>query len=66
MNLCSIYRAATKILIDNPKWNASTYTIHDAKAAIDQNPFNVQTWEGDLSAFKDRGGKVCKFHVQNE
>lgn len=63
MNLCSINRAATKILTGNPKWNASTFTIHDAKAAIDQNPFNIQTWEGDLSAFKDRGGKVCKFRA---
>ncbi|KIN02684.1 hypothetical protein OIDMADRAFT_40566 [Oidiodendron maius Zn] len=52
------------VVYNNPKWNASTYTIHDAKAAIDQNPFNIQTWEGDLSAFKDRGGKVLTYHGQ--
>jgi feruloyl esterase len=46
---------------DNPSWNASTYSRLDAKIAGDQNPFNVQTWNGDLSAFKNKGGKVCKF-----
>ena len=46
--------------LEDPNWNASTYTIHDAKNAIDQNPFNVQTWNGDLSAYRAKGGKVCK------
>lgn len=48
---------------DDPKWNAASYSINDAKAAINQNPFNVQTWNGDLSTFKARGGKVCKLNL---
>ena len=48
-------------IADNPNWNASSYSRLDAKAAGDQNPFNIQTWNGDLSAFKNKGGKVCTF-----
>ena len=44
----------------DPSWNASTYDRLDAKIAGEQNPFNIQTWNGDLSAFKNKGGKVCK------
>ena len=49
---------------DNPNWNASSYNRLDAKAAGDQNPFNIQTWNGDLSAFKNKGGKVLTYHGQ--
>jgi hypothetical protein len=47
--------------IDDPNWDPAKFNILDAKAAIDQNPFDIQTWNGDLSAFKNRGGKVRLF-----
>ncbi|KAF4617033.1 hypothetical protein G7Y89_g15116 [Cudoniella acicularis] len=46
------------VVYNNPSWDPATFTIKDAKAAADQNPFNIMTWEGDLSAFKNSGGKV--------
>ncbi|OBT76824.1 hypothetical protein VF21_04486 [Pseudogymnoascus sp. 05NY08] len=50
------------VVYNNPNWEASAYSICDAKAAGDQNPFNIQTWNGDLSAFKAKGGKVLTYH----
>jgi feruloyl esterase len=48
--------------IDDPTWSASSYTRQDAALASAQNPYNIQTWNGDLSAFKARGGKVLHYH----
>jgi hypothetical protein len=46
---------------DDPDWDAGTYNRLDAKAAAEQNPFNIQTWNGDLSAFQAAGGKLREF-----
>lgn len=56
-----ISRLVSDGIADDPNWNASSFSRLDAKAAGDQNPFNIQTWNGDLSAFKNKGGKVCMF-----
>lgn len=45
-------------------WLRSQFTVSDAKEAMDQNPFNVQTFDTDISAFRDRGGKVLHWHGQ--
>jgi hypothetical protein len=48
-------------LTDNPNWDPETFNRLDAKAAADQNPFNVQTWNGNLSDFQAAGGKLREF-----
>jgi hypothetical protein len=50
-------------LAENPNWNAATFNRLDAKAAADQNPFNVQTWNGNLSDFRAAGGKLRVFQL---
>jgi len=52
--------------IDDPTWDASKYTIFDAQVAAEQNPFNIMTWEGDLSAFQSAGGKIRKLFAYHE
>ncbi len=51
-------------VLDDPNWNASSYSRLDAKVAGDQNPFNIQTWNGDLSTFKNKRGKILTYHGQ--
>jgi feruloyl esterase len=63
-SLNSFEKLNTDNVLDNPNWQASSYSRLDAKAAGDQNPFNIQTWNGDLSAFKNKGGKVLTYHGQ--
>ncbi|KAI4604110.1 Tannase and feruloyl esterase [Pestalotiopsis sp. 9143b] len=46
----------------SPTTNASSWTPEDAKTALAQNPSNLQTFDGDLSAFRDRGGKLFTYH----
>jgi feruloyl esterase len=46
--------------INDSNWNPATFTIQDAKVAEDQNPFDIATWNADISAFKNAGGKLCK------
>ena len=29
--------------------------------AIDQNPFDIATWHGDISLFQKKGGKLREF-----
>jgi feruloyl esterase len=48
------------IAIDDTEWDPATFTIEDAAAAIAQNPFTINTWNGDLSGFKNAGGKLSK------
>jgi feruloyl esterase len=46
--------------IDDSNWNPATFTIQDAKVAEDQNPFDIATWNPDISAFRNAGGKLRK------
>jgi hypothetical protein len=46
--------------IDDSNWNPATFTIQDAKVAEDQNPFDISTWNPDISAFRNAGGKLRK------
>jgi feruloyl esterase len=52
--------------LDDLRWNASTYSRADAKFAAEQNPFNIQTRNGDLSAFGNKGGKLLTYHGQED
>lgn len=50
------------VVKEDPDWDASTWTPEDAKTALDQNPSNLQSFDADLSAFRDRGGKLFTYH----
>ncbi|KAK1220530.1 hypothetical protein PQX77_016698 [Marasmius sp. AFHP31] len=38
--------------------------ISDYEYAVKQNPFNIETFKGDLKAFDARGGKLLMYHGQ--
>jgi feruloyl esterase len=50
------------VVYSNPSWSGKTFNVKDAAAALAQNPYNIQTWEGDLSPFQKSGGKVLHYH----
>ncbi|KAJ5173313.1 hypothetical protein N7492_005906 [Penicillium capsulatum] len=50
------------VVYNDPSWNASNWSVKDAAAALAQNPYNIQTFEGDLSSFQKAGGKVLHYH----
>lgn len=52
------------VVYNDPTWDPATLGPKDYAAATAQNPFNVQTWEGDLSATRDRGSKILHYHGQ--
>jgi feruloyl esterase len=47
-------------------YDLNTFNEQDARDALQANPDNVRTFEGDLSRFRDRGGKVIHWHGQND
>jgi feruloyl esterase len=50
------------VVYNDTNWDPTTFNIKDAQAALKQNPFNIQTWEGDLSRFQNAGGKIITYH----
>ncbi|KAL4877584.1 Tannase/feruloyl esterase [Aspergillus karnatakaensis] len=50
------------VVHSDPSWDPATFTTKDAELALLQNPFNMQTWDSDLSAFQQAGGKVLAYH----
>lgn len=51
-------------ILEDPNWQAEDLTAEIAEIAWQKNPFNIETWNGDLSAFKNKGGKVLHYHGQ--
>ena len=49
-------------ILNDPSWKADQLDNYYAALAATKNPFNIETWEGDLSAFRDKGGKVLHYH----
>ncbi|KAF2432158.1 tannase and feruloyl esterase [Tothia fuscella] len=50
------------VIKGDPKWDPATITLDDMALAANINPANAETWEGDLSAFKARAGRVLHYH----
>jgi feruloyl esterase len=42
----------------------SHFTRKDAEKAIRQNPSDVESFDGDLSKFQQKGGKILHYHGQ--
>ena len=52
------------VSVQDPTWTLDRWSPEDAVRAVQQNPFNFDTWEGDLSDFKTKGGKLIHYHGQ--
>ncbi|KAL3470756.1 putative feruloyl esterase B [Aspergillus californicus] len=50
------------VVYSNPNWNATTWSVKDAEVAMKQNPYDIQTWNADLTPFRRAGGKVLTYH----
>jgi hypothetical protein len=49
-------------IFNDPTWDPSSLKPEDYVLSSNLNLFNIETWEGDLSAFQGRGGKVLHYH----
>ena len=47
---------------NNSDWQPTELSIKDAAYAASLNPLNVDTWEGDLSSFQQKGGRILHWH----
>ncbi|KAE8151386.1 putative feruloyl esterase B-2 [Aspergillus avenaceus] len=55
------------VVYSNPDWDATTFSVRDAAVALKQNPYDLQTWDADISPFRKAGGKVLTYHgLQDE
>jgi feruloyl esterase len=52
------------VVYERLNWTRANYSIDDVRAGIALNPFNIQTFDSDLSAFRDLGGKILHWHGQ--
>lgn len=50
------------VSLQDPSWTLDDWTPTDALLAINQDLFGFNTWEGDLSKFRNRGGKILHYH----
>lgn len=51
-------------ILNDTTWDPATLDSATAAYAASLNPFNAETWEGDLSAYRDKGGKLIHYHGQ--
>lgn len=51
-------------ILEDPHWQASQLNSYYAAISATKNPFNIETWKGDLSAYKSKGGKILHYHGQ--
>lgn len=49
-------------ILQDPNWDPRTLNASLVAYAASLNPFNIETWSGDLSAFQKRGGKLLTYH----
>lgn len=54
------------VVYNDPTWDPATLSSADYTAAAVQNPYNIMTWEGDLSGVKDKGAKILHYHGQQD
>ncbi|KAF5366825.1 hypothetical protein D9758_006534 [Tetrapyrgos nigripes] len=52
------------VVNSDPNLDVKILGPSDWKKCIAQDPFNISTFKGDISAFKNRGGKLLSYHGQ--
>jgi feruloyl esterase len=50
------------VVMNSSTWDYSTWTPADGQRSLEQNSFNIQTWNPDLSPFNAKGGKLLHYH----
>ncbi|KAJ3840317.1 ferulic acid esterase [Lentinula raphanica] len=50
------------VVYNDTTWDGRNFSVADAMFSASQNPSNIETWEGDLSAFAKNGGKILSYH----
>ncbi|KAJ4483742.1 ferulic acid esterase [Lentinula aciculospora] len=50
------------VVYNDTTWDGRNFSVADAMISASQNPFNVDTWKGDLSTFANNGGKLLTYH----
>lgn len=50
------------VVYNDPSFDASKVNDTDYINALTLNPFDIQTFDGDLSAVRDRGAKILHYH----
>ncbi|KAM6533554.1 tannase-like protein [Fusarium falciforme] len=58
------YELIRYIYLKNPEWDPATLNPSDYPYFWAENPFGFNSWKGDLSPFRNRGGKVITYHGQ--
>ncbi|KAF2680991.1 tannase and feruloyl esterase [Lentithecium fluviatile CBS 122367] len=51
-------------IYNDPSWDPTKINATDYANAARINPFNIETWEGNLSAVRNRGAKILHWHGQ--
>ncbi|KAH9205856.1 tannase and feruloyl esterase [Leptodontidium sp. 2 PMI_412] len=49
-------------IFNDPNWDPMSLTPADYVLSSTMNRFNIETFEGDLSAFQQKGGKLLHYH----
>lgn len=49
------------VVLSNPNWDPRTLSLADVAEAAQLNPFNISTFDADLYAFKNAGGKILTY-----
>ena len=55
-----------KYVVYNKSFDLTTLGMDDYEYAIRLNPFDIETFKGDMRAFEKRGGKVLMYHGQED
>ncbi|PYH91624.1 feruloyl esterase B [Aspergillus ellipticus CBS 707.79] len=50
------------VVYNDSTWNSSQWTLDSAKKAFDQNPFNIEAFDPNITTFRDRGSKLLSYH----
>lgn len=54
---------------EDPNWSLSNFTLQDARDFLHRartDPFEIETYNPDISKFRKRGGKVLHWHGQSD
>ncbi|KAF2833512.1 tannase-domain-containing protein [Ophiobolus disseminans] len=54
------------VVYNNPSWDASKYSLADARVAEALDPGEIRTYPSSLSSFEKRGGKLLVYHGQQD
>ncbi|THU92543.1 tannase and feruloyl esterase [Dendrothele bispora CBS 962.96] len=52
------------VVYNDPNYDVTTLSEKDWAYSAQLDPFNISTWSGDLSTFRERQGKVLSYHGQ--